>query len=140
MKVVGWEECIPGLVELIDDAKQRIRDEELGKAAAAAEGRKPANRLITAYKRYAYVKYCNEIRQGYVLVYVNDIELERARSAVKAIEDDSLREDETLDTKALWNTSLKQLDGTSVYRDQCQLQLNALLRQNPKGSTIEKDF
>jgi hypothetical protein len=132
--------CFPGLEELLAEKRQKIRDQENAKAAAEAEARRPINRLITGYMRYAYVKYCNEVRQGYVAVYVNEVELERARNAAKGIEDDALREDGTLDKNALWSAALAQIAGKYVNRDQCQMELDALLKQNPRGTTIEKDF
>jgi hypothetical protein len=135
-----WLDCFPGLEQLMHDAAQEKVDAEMEKARAGAEARKPINRLLLAYKRYAYVKYCNEVRQGYVVVYVNDIELERARTAVKAIEDDALREDATLDTNASWNRAGNEIGGLSVNRDQCQTELNALLQQNPRHEPIRKDF
>ena len=36
--------------------------------------------------QYIFVKFCNEVRQGYAVVHVNDVELDRARTAIKAIE------------------------------------------------------
>ena len=69
-----WQGCFPELANLIAAAKQRDAVAEKEKADARAqhdaEARKPENRLLTAYKRYAYVKYCNESRQGYAAVYI----------------------------------------------------------------------
>ncbi len=135
-----WRACFPGLADLLDEVKQRIQDAADAKAKAEAEAKKPGNRLLRGYKRYAYVKYCNEVRQGYVVVYVNDIELERAKTTVKAIEDDALREDGTLDTDATWKRAIREIGGLSVNRDQCQFELNALLQQSPRKNTIQKDF
>jgi TPR repeat protein len=132
--------CFPGLADLLAEKSQRILDLDKARAEAAAEARKPVNRLLTAYKRYAYVKYCNEVRQGYAVVYVNDIELERARVTVKAVEDDGLHEDGSLDTKAMWNRAVSEIAGKYVDRGQCQMELQSLLQQNPKPSGIEKDF
>jgi len=132
--------CFPGLEQLLAEKRQRIQDEENARAVAATEARKPLNRLLTGYRRYAYIKYCNEVRQGYVVVYINEVELDRARVAVKAIEDDALREDRSLDTNAIWNMALKELGGKYVDRVPCQMELNALLEQNPRPGTLEKDF
>jgi hypothetical protein len=129
---------------LLAEYTQKIQDRENAKAAAAAEARKPANRLLTGYKRYAFVKYCNEVRQGYALVYVNDIELARARTAVKAIEDDVVREDSSIVTDAVWKLANTQIKGEYVDQYTCQLRLNELLQQSaaihPENSIIPKDF
>jgi hypothetical protein len=76
--------CFPGLVELMDQTKQRLANEELARAAAAAEAAKPISRLRQAYLNYMVVKKCYDVRLGYQLVYINEIEMERARDVVKA--------------------------------------------------------
>jgi hypothetical protein len=103
-----------------------------------------AEALLAAYKRYAVVKYCNQTRQGYVAVYVNDIELDRARTAVKAIEDKVVAADKDLNTDTLWKRALSELNGVDISRDQCQLSLHELNRQyngiRPPDSILPKDF
>src|SRR5262249_15233372 len=42
---------------------------------------------VTAYADYIVVKRCHEERLGYAVVYVNEVELERDRVAVKSLED-----------------------------------------------------
>jgi hypothetical protein len=139
-----WQACFPGLANLLAEARQRVRDEEKAKLAAEAEAKKPRNRLLTAYSRYAYIKFCYEIRRGYVSVYVNDIELDRARAAAKDIEGDALKEDKDLDTDSIWKTANEQLRGAFVDRDRCQSALNTLSQQwstvRPGAGFIQKDF
>jgi hypothetical protein len=136
--------CFPGLEVLLAEKRQKIQDEENARVIAAAEARKPVNRLLAGYKRYALVKFCNEVRQGYLMVYVNDIELARARTAVKVIEDDAVREDSNLDTDAIWRRANAEMKGRYAEQYQCQRGLNELLQQSaaihPENSIIQKDF
>jgi hypothetical protein len=139
-----WETCFPGFAKVLAEYRQKIQDQEKAKAEAAAEARKPVNRLLIAYGRYAFVKYCNEVRQGYLMVYVNDIELERARIAVRGIESDAIREDPSLNTDAVWKLANAAIKGEYVEQSICQLRLNELLQQaaaiHPENSIVPKDF
>jgi len=56
------------------------------------ESKRPVNQLFMAYKLYSHVQFCNEVRQGYMVVWINEVELERARQATKAIEKVALAE------------------------------------------------
>ena len=42
--------------------------------------------LLNAYRVYAVIKLCNVTRLGYLVTYVNDIELGRAREKITLIE------------------------------------------------------
>jgi hypothetical protein len=76
-----------------NDRECIITQQDIDEADKARTKLNNSGALLTAYKRYAHVKYRNETRQGYMEVYVNDIELDRARTAVKAIEDNAVAED-----------------------------------------------
>jgi hypothetical protein len=128
---------------LLRESRQRIEDQAKMKAEAEAEARKPYWRLLSAYKGYIYVKYCNEVRQGYLSVYVNDVEFERARVAVKAIEKDALAEDNTMNTGTMWNDAILQVKGSYADQYRCQSSLNELLQQYARVHPPEyyrKDF
>jgi hypothetical protein len=103
------------------EAIERNRREE-------AEARKPENRLIKAYQVYSNVAFCNELRQGYLVVWVNDVELERAKAATKAIEKSLLAEEPGLNTITLWQTALRQAGGWMANQWSCQ-QAYTLLRE-----------
>jgi hypothetical protein len=100
--------------------------------------------LFSGYRHYAYLKFCNEIRQGYAMVYVNDIELDRARTKIKDIEDDSLAVAHDLDTNALWNKAVSSIKGMHADPGTCRATLQGLMMKYPTshGSVIklEKDF
>lgn len=114
-------------------------------------GRAPATKveeqtewLYSAYRHYAYLKFCNEVRQGYAVVYVNDIELDRARTKIKNIEDDSLNFAKDISTVDLWKKAVESIDGKPVDSGSCHAALRGLMMKYPTshGSVIklEKDF
>jgi hypothetical protein len=57
------------------------------------------------YLKWVYVSVCNQSREGYLVQYVNDVELERARRGVKGAERDILKRYPTLAEKKdqIWN-------------------------------------
>jgi restriction endonuclease Mrr len=69
--------------------QQRIENERQAKI--------PVNRLYWAYVSYSHVQLCHEARRGYAVTYVNDVELQRARTVAKAIEQRALAEDPKID-------------------------------------------
>lgn len=77
-------------------------------------------------------------------VYINDIELERARTAVKAIEDDALNEKRDLETDSIWKGANREIRGILINQYTCQSTLTALLQQHvgihPSDTIIQKDF
>jgi len=99
--------------------------------------------LFDAYRHYAFVKYCNEIRQGYASVYVNDIELDRARAKIKAIEASYVAANKDLDTDALFSKAASSLKGMNVSAQTCHMVLFELFSKYPTRNgniVIEKDF
>ncbi len=103
--------------------------------------------LFGAYRHYAFVKYCNETRQGYS--YVDGSQLGRARRKIGTIEDQSLAfinkgKDENLDTSALWNKAVSSIKGLNVDAGSCQAALKGLLTRYPTNydadSVLQKDF
>jgi hypothetical protein len=70
---------------------------------------------------------------GYLLVFVNDIELDRARQAVKASERQLQEKDPNLNTTAIWNEASKQTS-LPIGPDQCKRTLGNLLNSSPKGA------
>jgi hypothetical protein len=88
---------------------------------AMDEAAKPENRMIRAYRFYSNIAFCNQIRQGYALVWINDLELERAKIAVKAIEKSLLAEEPDLDTRTLWQVALSQARGWQANQASCNI-------------------
>lgn len=107
---------------------------------------RPRNRLIRAYAHYVVVKQCHEQRDGYVAVYINDIEMERAREAMGVLEKTVLAGDPSLPTAEMWAkvSSTVRVDfykghPWSQIRELCQTSLAAILRTVPPVPTA-KDF
>lgn len=119
--------------------------------------------LTRAYELYAMVKHCHEVRSGYLMVYVSDSELERARQAARDIER-YLKQwlDPKQDTDALWSIAtesveprlsawLKKEEATRTYGmvrnylpNPCKKDFQILLDLHrtyfPEARRIEKDF
>lgn len=97
--------------------------------------------LYSAYRLYAIVQQCHKVRQGYVLVYINDVEMERARTAVKYIEDSAMPEIEDVPTKSIWDKAVQNIKGAVLIRDVCQMRLQELLQRAPQTALEpQKDF
>ena len=98
--------------------------------------------LLEAYTRYIIVKVCNEQRQGYLVNWINNAELDRARTTTKNIELDALDRDPDLDSAAIWSTANSDARGTRLYRDSCQLGFQNLEQQgyDVRLDVIKKDF
>jgi hypothetical protein len=111
------------------DKRRQVETERQEKAAA--EARKPENRLVRAYEFYAKVQFCNQVRQGYASVFVNDVEMERARIAAKTIEKSLLSEEPNLNTDNVWQQALSNIQGWRAFRETCQGTYIALLRLSP---------
>jgi hypothetical protein len=103
------------------------------------------NKLLYAYRLYAFVKDCN------LAVYINEIELDRARLKVQSIEKDLLPtvsdpfpdawvktffHGDTLDTVALFGEAVDSIRGMSANSDRCHLTLRALLAMPSSGGNM----
>jgi len=106
------------------------------------------NKLLYAYRLYAFVKDCN------LAVYVNEIELDRARLKVQSIEKDLLPtvsdpvpdawvktffHGDTLDTVALFSEAVDSIRGMSANSDRCHLTLRVLLAMPSSGGNMVVD-
>jgi hypothetical protein len=86
---------------------QYRKNEEDNKRRAIAEA-KPGNKLLRAYSNYIYLKLCHDVREGYVVQYVNDQEMERVDSTTKRIVEAATKEDASINTDDVWNAALTQ--------------------------------
>jgi hypothetical protein len=99
--------------------------------AAIAESKKPVNQLFVAYKLYAHVQFCHQVRQGYMVVWINEVELERARQAAKAVEKVALSENPDLDTDTLWRKAKEAAKGFRAWDWSCRAVFSELLAMSP---------
>lgn len=58
--------------------------------------------LLLGYDYYVRVQACHTVRQGYLVVWINDVEMDRARRAVKALEQVYTKQYLSIDTTALF--------------------------------------
>jgi len=146
-----WNEIWDGKRNPILDARRaaRAREEERSRQALEQERLQyqlPKNVLRRAYSNYIFVKTCSEARQGYQMVYINDIELGRAKVAAREIEKKALTQDSTIDKESAWNDAVH--GATTIipgeWRDfnsaLCQAALQNLLADAPQTSPMKKDF
>lgn len=75
------------------DRRRKIAAEE---AERERVRKLPSTKLRSGYWDYAYVRYCYEIRQDYVLSYIGDVKMQQAKKAIKGIEAKSLIDDRTI--------------------------------------------
>jgi hypothetical protein len=124
-------ECVPTVAKVIDNYREQQQKLKEAQAEAARQAALPHNRVINAYSLYAKVTFCNEVREGYLLQYVNDSEFVRAKAATKAIVAAALKEDSSLDTDDLWNKGRSAINGFIASQGYCQLALSQLLNASP---------
>ena len=67
----------------------------------------PGQLLLDAYLYYTVIKKMYEVRQGYSMVYINDLQMSKARNQVEEIENILLSKFE-LDGDMVWNMSKKK--------------------------------
>lgn len=114
----------------------READENRRKAIAArqeaeAEARKPSSRLAHAYQAYSYVRFCHEVREGYLIGYVNDVELERATTAIKAYAKQMQGEDASINLDSIWQNASAANRGRYANEYECKAEYAALLKLSP---------
>lgn len=145
-----------------DEAKKR---EELEKEAAALKGeqllqeanrkealeRTPLYMLGNSYINYIRLKKCEAVRHGYATIFISDAEMERARVAVKRLEEklgSQIGVDKTgkqWTTEAMWEEAnhISARDAVPT-RESCQTQYRALLDRFrsifPDAGQVSKDF
>jgi hypothetical protein len=121
--------------------RELLQRQEKAGQEAKIEAAKPINRLRQAYFSYMVVKKCHDVRLGYQLVYINEVEFERSRLAVNAIETSALNEDSSIDTSNTWQEAIRMIGASKQYVEQyfCQKTYNDLLNAAPYSPPV-KDF
>jgi hypothetical protein len=133
--------CFPEVWEFARGADKFQKEFQQRQHEARIEAAKPVSRLKQAYSSYMVVKRCYDMRLGYQLVYINDVELERARGAVNAIEASILKEESSINTTEAWQESVQWIEASKQPVEQyfCQRTYNDLLNAAPP-SPPEKEF
>ena len=119
--------------------RAQIAEEENARkrAEAGREAAKPENQLQRAYHFYGLVQYCNKVRQGYLLTYINDEEMGRARAMIKAIESKLVKQgftDTSLTTDSIWKKAMNQTGGQPIDEWSCSGYYHQLSELSPVPS------
>lgn len=109
---------------------QRKKNAELAAAEAKIQAL-PVNRLLNGYMAFGYVRFCHESREGYLVQYVNDVELKKAERAVKAIVEQTTKEDPSLDTDRVWQEAQSFNNGRHLNEGMCREALMDLFKRSP---------
>jgi hypothetical protein len=107
------------------------------RAEAEREAAKPENQLERAYYFYGLVQYCNKVRQGYLVTYINDEEMERARTMTKAVESKLVKQgftDTSLTTDGIWQKAMSQTGGQPINQWSCNGYYQQLSELSPVPS------
>jgi hypothetical protein len=109
-----------------ENAKRRQAEADARAAIAqevAREEAKPENKLQRAYRAYGLVQYCNKVRQGYLVTYINDEEMDRAQIMMKATERMYVRQgfaDPSLTADSIWKRAMSQIGGQAIDSQSCK--------------------
>jgi hypothetical protein len=125
------------------EARQKWAEHQARVAAAeqttAEIQARPINRLLNAYRFYFYSAVCNQSREGWLVQWVNDVELARAHDAVKAIEAQAIKDDPSIDTDYVWNAARKDPVDQYVLESKCRSAVVQLINSAPRSAwTVEK--
>jgi hypothetical protein len=119
-------------------AERQARAAEREKEEARIQAM-PINRLLNGYRFLIYVSVCYQVRQGWLVVWVNDVELKRAHDAAKAIEAQALKDDPSIDSDYVWQAARKDPVNSHVLEGVCRRALVQLINDSPKSAwTVEK--
>jgi hypothetical protein len=110
---------------------ERQKQQEAAAAAQAIIDAKPVNRLFRGYQYFGHVRFCHESRDGYLVQYVNDAEMEKAQRTIKDLVAQTTKEDPSIDTDDLWRKALNALKGAPSEQVQCQNSLIRLFKLAP---------
>jgi hypothetical protein len=92
--------------------------------------------LSELYKKWVYVSVCNQARQGYLMQYVNDIELDRARRGVQGAERELLKRNPTLGERKdqIWQDASRRK--LTVYPELCKARAAELWNASSDGAIV----
>jgi hypothetical protein len=115
------------------EAKQRAAEQaeqqrlwQEAKRQEAIEAAKPVNKLRDAYRNYVVTQTCYKARNGYLVTWVNDVEMERARKAMHDLEALYLKQDPSINKEQVWKSVLTSVSVQDVI---CQNAVHRLINQ-----------
>lgn len=115
--------------------EQRVRQAAAEEASRKeeTERNKPESKLISLYQDYLAVKACYESREGYLVGYINNAQMNKARSRTREKEQFLLKNNPALNSENAWKVAAEKYKGSMI---------DAII-QNPQlsgGSDNIKDF
>jgi hypothetical protein len=131
MEPTKFQECFPEAWKSMQDYKVLLAKQKEAEIEAARVANLPSSKVVKAYGLYTMVKYCNQVREGYLGKYVNDVEMERAETVIRAIIDKAKAEDPTIDTDKLWSQAQRNVNGQMASQSYCEMYYNQLLHMSP---------
>jgi hypothetical protein len=135
MEATKFQECFPETWKTIQEYTAFLNEE--AKAAAKrraeiqAEENSPHGQVRQAYTAYIFVRWCHEIREGYMVKYVNDVEMDRAETAIRAIVQKWKVQEPNMNTDQLWQQADQRVVGKPINLDTCHYGLRTLLDMSP---------
>lgn len=121
-----------------DELRRTVDRPETAKSSAYVLG--------AAYVLYISVRRCHEVREGYQVVYISDPEMDRARHAIRRIEDEAKPHLERgVSTDKIWSVAANVAQSMAVNdRGICQWRFHRLEEAYralvPDDHQIKKDF
>ncbi|MBR0694248.1 hypothetical protein [Bradyrhizobium lablabi] len=89
------------------------------RAAEEADEASPHGQVRRAYAAYALVRYCYQIREGYAVKYINDVEMERAEVMIKAVVVKWKKEEPGMDTDLMWTQAMQRAQDKPIDAQSC---------------------
>lgn len=103
--------------------------------------------LYSGDRVYYLIKFCYETREGFASVFINDVQLEKARQKAKDLEADAKEANPGLDTDAVWKSAVINSKGYRIDYESCQSFFLAMFRVKSShsngsapGDAARKDF
>lgn len=126
----------------IRDSEEKLRNKKYKEA--------PEGRLEELYYDYAWIKKCHDLRVGYAVVYINDKQMNSAKSSVKYRENELIRKHPILHSKIdkIWSMAVDKIESNDYiklvsiagydedYKFLCQANYQKLVSK----TSIRKDF
>jgi hypothetical protein len=116
----------PGaILRMVDESDLKKANEEAVSRAHIEQ------RVQQGYAAYIGVRWCHETREGYLLQYVNDVEMRRAEEAIRAIVQKAKKEFPGMNTDVLWKAADRDIIGKPISESYCHLWFRTLLDLSP---------
>jgi hypothetical protein len=124
-------ECLPTFSKLIENVKARSDEATKRKTEAENWERSAEGQVTLGYALFRLVRYCNEVRRGYLMKYVNDEELDRANLVIKSLVAKAKAGSPGLDTDTLWSKAGDLANDKPVGIEACHSYLDQLITMSP---------